>query len=96
MIGAIQAGIPPNLFGRKSRIKGTTMGFLSSARYMGLALGPFMATSILANGEPINVFYMFTTMTGMSLLASLTIYLTHKRKTKSETKNNRINLPDFS
>jgi DHA1 family multidrug resistance protein-like MFS transporter len=96
LIGAIQAGIPPNLFGGKTRRRGTTMGFLNSARFMGLALGPFMATSILGNGEPLNVFYMFTAMTGMSLLASLTIYLTNKRETKTKYKTNLSNISDLS
>jgi DHA1 family multidrug resistance protein-like MFS transporter len=94
MFGAIQAGIPPNLFGGKTRRRGITMGFLNSARFTGLALGPFLATSILGVGDPINVFYMFTMMTVISLLASLTIYLSQKEETYIEKRINLPNPPD--
>jgi DHA1 family multidrug resistance protein-like MFS transporter len=79
-IGSIQAGIPPSLLGGSSGRRGTAMGFLNSARFIGMAIGPFMATSILGNGEPPKALYMFTTMTTMSLLASLFIYITHARR----------------
>jgi DHA1 family multidrug resistance protein-like MFS transporter len=79
-IGGIQAGIPPSLLsGKKSRGRGTLMGFLNSARFLGMAVGPFMATSILGDGESWRVLAMFATMAGMSLLASLVAYFTHKR-----------------
>jgi len=79
-IGAIQAGIPPNLIGGKSGRKGAAMGFLNSARFMGMAIGPFMATSILGDGEPPRALHMFSAMAALSLLASLFIFLTHTRK----------------
>jgi DHA1 family multidrug resistance protein-like MFS transporter len=84
LIGAIQAGIPPNLLGGKSSRRGTGMGFLNSARFLGMAIGPFLATSILGNGEPPQPFNMFATMCGMSLVAAIFIYCTHTRK---KTKN---------
>ena len=87
IVGSIQAGIPPSLLGGKPRRKGTAMGFLNSARFMGMAVGPFMATSILGYGETPNVLYMFSTMAGLSLLASLVIYLTHTRQTPSQKEN---------
>jgi hypothetical protein len=80
LIAAIQAGIPPNLLGGKSGTRGTGMGFLNSARFLGMAIGPFMATSILGNGEPPQPFNMFATMAGMSLVAAVFIYYTHTRK----------------
>jgi DHA1 family multidrug resistance protein-like MFS transporter len=80
VIGSIQAGIPPSLLGGKSGRSGTAMGFLNSARFLGQAIGPFIATSILGNGEPPKALYMFTSMTVMSLIASFFIYLTHSRK----------------
>jgi DHA1 family multidrug resistance protein-like MFS transporter len=80
LIGALQAGIPPNLLGGKSGRRGTGMGFLNSARFLGMAIGPFMATSLLGNGEPPQPFNMFATMAGMSIIAALFIYITHTRK----------------
>jgi len=78
--GAIQAGIPPSLLGGgRSKGRGTVMGFLNSARFLGMAVGPFMATSILGGGEPSRVLAMFASMTGLSLIASLVIYLSHVR-----------------
>jgi DHA1 family multidrug resistance protein-like MFS transporter len=76
--GAVQAGIPPNLLGGKSGRKGAGMGFLNSARFMGMAIGPYMATAILGTGEPPRPFYMFTVMALMSLVSSAVIYMTHR------------------
>jgi len=79
-IGGIQAGIPPSLLGGgKSKGRGTIMGFLNSARFLGMAVGPFMATSILGDGSPSRVLGKFATMAGFSLVASFVIYFTHKR-----------------
>ena len=83
LIGAMQAGIPPNLLGGKSGRRGTGMGFLNSARFLGMAIGPFMATSILGSGEPPRPFYMFATIAGMSLVAAIFIYMTHTRRPSS-------------
>ena len=79
-MGAIQAGIPPFLLGgRGTARKGTAMGFLNSARFMGNALGPITAISILGDGDPARVLGMFATMATSSLVASIVICLTHKR-----------------
>jgi hypothetical protein len=79
-MGAIQAGIPPFLLGGKGTARrGTAMGFLNSARFMGIAIGPITATSILGDGEPSKVIGMFATMASLSLLASIIIYFAHKR-----------------
>ncbi len=79
-MGAIQAGIPPFLLGGSGTARrGTAMGFLNSARFLGFAVGPLMATSILGSGEPSRVIPMFATMASLSLLASLVIYLTRRR-----------------
>lgn len=59
------------------------MGFLNSARFLGMAIGPFMATSILGSGEPPRPFYMFATIAGMSLVAAIFIYMTHTRRPSS-------------
>jgi DHA1 family multidrug resistance protein-like MFS transporter len=84
LAGAIQAGIPPFLLGgRGTARRGTTMGILNSARFAGSAVGPFMATSLLDGGEPSNVLTMFATMASLSLLASLVIYLTHKKSSRA-------------
>jgi DHA1 family multidrug resistance protein-like MFS transporter len=81
LTGAMQAGIPPNLLGGRSGRRGMGMGFLNSARFLGMAIGPFLATSILGNGEPPQPFNMFATMAGMSFIAAIFIYCTHTRKT---------------
>jgi DHA1 family multidrug resistance protein-like MFS transporter len=81
-VGAIQAGVPPSLLGGKSGRKGASMGFLNSARFMGMALGPFFATSILGDGAPPRPLYMFSAMACMSVVASLFIYLTHTRRAR--------------
>lgn len=80
---ATLAGIPPNLFGGKSARRGLAMGFLNSARFLGQAIGPFLATSILGDGQAPRALYVFITMAGVSLVASLQIYLTHSRKAHS-------------
>jgi len=79
-IGAIQSGIPPSLLGgRASKKRGAVMGFLNSARFLGMAVGPFMATSILGGGEPPGPLMMFAAMAVLSLLTSLVLYLSHGR-----------------
>ncbi len=78
-VSAILAGIPPSLLGGGSTKKGTVMGFLNSARFLGLAVGPLLATSILGNGEPSKVLGMFMTMASLSFIASLVIYFTRER-----------------
>jgi MFS family permease len=84
-IGAIQAGIPPSLMGGKSGRKGTAMGFLNSARFMGMAIGPLMATSLLGNGDPPRALYMLATMMSISFFASVFMYFTHTRKASTQT-----------
>jgi DHA1 family multidrug resistance protein-like MFS transporter len=83
IIGALQAGIPANLLGGKSGRKGTGMGFLNSARFLGMAIGPIMATTILGDGVAPRPLYMFATMAGISLITAGLSYLTHR---KSEEK----------
>ncbi len=78
-IGSLQAGITPNLLGRKSERKGTTIGFLNSARFVGMAIGPFIATSILGSGESLNILMMFVTMSSMAFIASFVLVLVRNR-----------------
>jgi DHA1 family multidrug resistance protein-like MFS transporter len=82
-IGAVQAGVPPNLLGGGSERRGSVMGLLNSARFIGMAIGPFIATSILGNGEPPHTLYMSVTIASLSVSASLIIYFTHTRKLSS-------------
>jgi len=84
-IGAVQAGIPPNLLGGRSGRKGTGMGFLNSARFLGMAIGPYMATVILGTGEPPRPFYMFAVMALISLISSAFIYATHRHRAQATT-----------
>lgn len=81
VIGAVQAGIPPNLLGGKSGRKGTGMGFLNSARFLGMAIGPLLATTILGDGMAPRPLYMYGVMAGISIVAAIVIYVTHKKKT---------------
>jgi len=80
IIGAVQAGIPPNLLGGKSGRKGTGMGFLNSARFLGMAIGPVLATTILGDGIAPRPFYMFAVIAGISVVAAVFIYVTHGKK----------------
>ena len=80
VIGGLQAGIPPNLLGGKSGRKGTGMGFLNSARFLGMAIGPIMATTILGDGTGQGAFNMFAVMASVSLVTAVFIYLTHRKK----------------
>jgi DHA1 family multidrug resistance protein-like MFS transporter len=84
IIGAVQAGIPPNLLGGKSGRKGTGMGFLNSARFLGMAFGPVMATTILGDGLPPRPVYMYAVMAAISVIAAVVLYLTHTKKTVRE------------
>jgi DHA1 family multidrug resistance protein-like MFS transporter len=81
-IGGIQAGIPPNLIGGKRGRRGAGIGFLNSARFLGMAFGPFIATSILGDGTPPKPLFMFGTMSIISLVTALFIYFTYSKKEK--------------
>ena len=83
LISFMQGGIPPNLLGGRSGRRGTGMGFLNSARFLGMAIGPFMATSILGSGEPPLPFYMFMTVAIVSFIAAVFIHLTRNRSSSS-------------
>ena len=80
VIGAIQAGIPPNLLGGKSGRKGTGIGFLNSARFLGMAIGPILATTILGDGVPPKAFYMYAVIAIISIIAAVFIYATHRKE----------------
>ena len=85
-IGAIQSGIPPNLLGGgKSKRRGTTMGFLNSARFVGMAIGPFIATNILGEGTQSEILNVFSVMAGLSLVTALVLYLTHRKPKDTQT-----------
>jgi DHA1 family multidrug resistance protein-like MFS transporter len=84
VIGAVQAGIPPNLLGGKSGRKGTGMGFLNSARFLGMAFGPVLATTILGDGLPPRPVYMYAVMAAISMIAAVFLYLAHTKKTVRE------------
>ena len=75
-IGVIQAGLPANLLGGKSATKGQGMGLLNSARYIGTAIGPVIASTILGDGTPPKPLYMFSTIAGISLLSAVITYTT--------------------
>ena len=75
-IGVIQAGLPANLLGGKSATKGQGMGLLNSARYIGTAIGPVIASTILGDGTPPKPLYMFSAIAGISLLSAVITYTT--------------------
>jgi DHA1 family multidrug resistance protein-like MFS transporter len=75
-IGVIQAGLPANLLGGKSATKGQGMGLLNSARYIGTAIGPVIASTILGDGAPPKPLYMFSAIAGISLLSAVITYTT--------------------
>ncbi len=76
-IGVIQAGLPANLLGGRSATKGQGMGLLNSARYIGTAVGPVIASTILGDGTPPQPLYMFSAIAGLSLLSAVITYATH-------------------
>ncbi len=76
-IGVIQAGLPANLLGGKSATKGQGMGLLNSARYIGTAIGPVIASTVLGDGIQPKPFYMFSTIAGISLLSAVITYFSH-------------------
>lgn len=80
---AILSGVPPNLFGGRTERRGIAMGLLNSARFIGQAIGPFLATSILGNGEVPRPFDVFAVMTSIALLASFAVYTANSRKKTS-------------
>jgi len=82
VIGAVQAGIPPNLLGGKSGRKGTGMGFLNSARFFGMAIGPILATTILGDGLPPRPLYMYGAIATISMIAAVFLYVTKKKVKK--------------
>jgi hypothetical protein len=60
------------------------MGFLNSARFLGMAFGPVMATTILGDGLPPRPVYMYAMMAVISMIAAVVLYLTHIKKTVRE------------
>ena len=85
-IGAIQSGIPPNLLGgSRSKRRGTMMGFLNSARFVGIAIGPFIAINILGEGTQADILNVCATMAGISLLTAFVLYLTHRKPKEIQT-----------
>lgn len=82
-IGGVQAGIPPNLLGGKSGRKGTGMGILNSARFVGMGLGPFLATTILGDGKGPRPLFMYTGMAAISVTCAIFLYATHTKDTSS-------------
>lgn len=80
VIGSVQAGVPPNLLGGRGGRKGAGIGILNSARFLGMAIGPYLAASILDDGVPPKPFNMLTVMAAFSLASAVTIYLTHRGK----------------
>jgi len=55
---------------------GTTLGFLNSGRFVGNALGPMMATTILAQ---FNLLTLYLTISGLTLV-SLCAFLASLRR----------------
>ncbi|MCJ7637300.1 MAG: hypothetical protein MUO21_07405, partial [Nitrososphaeraceae archaeon] len=79
VLSVVQSGLPPNLLGGKSGMKGTAMGILNSARFIGQAIGPYISTDILGDGQAPKPFYMFTAISGITLTSSFIIYLIQRR-----------------
>ncbi len=57
-------------------VRGSTLGFLNSARFVGNSLGPLLATSILANADLLT---LYLTISGLTL-AVLCAFLITRRK----------------
>jgi len=85
LIGGFQAAIPPNLLGGRSGRKGAGMGILNSARFVGMGLGPFLATTMLGDGQGLRPLLMYCGMASVSVVCAVFLHLTHKpSKSSSE------------
>jgi len=70
-MGVIAAVFPMILAVFASGVGGGTLGFLNSARFAGNAIGPFMATFVVAYS---NLLTLYLIITGLTLVA-LTAFL---------------------
>jgi DHA1 family multidrug resistance protein-like MFS transporter len=68
VIGVVQAGLPQNLLGGKSGTTGQGMGLLNSARYIGMAVGMYIAPLILESGSP--PIYMYSVLSAFALASA--------------------------
>lgn len=64
----VQAGLPQNLLGGKSGTTGQGMGLLNSARYIGMAVGMYIAPLILESGAP--PIYMYSVLSAFALVSA--------------------------
>jgi DHA1 family multidrug resistance protein-like MFS transporter len=69
---------------------GGTLGFLNSARFVGNALGPFLATSILAFSD---LFTLYATIAGITV-AALCPFLAATRKQQTSLSSDKPVAPD--
>ena len=71
-IGVVQAGLPQNLLGGEVGRTGQGMGLLNTARYLGMALGMYVAPLILESGAPpIN---MYSVLAASALFSAVVTY----------------------
>jgi hypothetical protein len=68
--GLIAATIPLVISIFATELKGGAIGFLNSARFAGNALGPIMATSVLAVSNLTSLYLLISGLTLFALFAS--------------------------
>ncbi len=66
-MGVVQAGLPQNLLGGKAGRTGQGMGLMNTARYLGMALGMYVAPLMLETGPPI---YMYSVLAASALFSA--------------------------
>ena len=79
--GLIAAIVPLTLSMFTSRVKGSTIGILNSARFVGIATGPVLATSILAFA---NLPFLYITISLLSLAVLIAFRATFTTLPKEE------------
>ncbi len=76
--GMIAALFPLVITAFAGNARGSTLGFLNSARFVGNSLGPLLATSIVAQFDLLTLYMMISGLT----LAVLTAFLSTRRRSK--------------
>ena len=66
--GLVAATFPLIISIFAGELKGSTIGFLNSARFAGNALGPFIATSVLAISDLTSLYFFIGVLTFFVLL----------------------------
>lgn len=85
--GIVAAIVPLSLSLFTANPQGSVLGFLNASRFVGNALGPIMATAVLAFSSNLSVLY--TSVAGLSLAALVPFLLLFRRETVPDPMSHR-------